>query len=72
MKKVLKIEGMMCKHCVAHVTKALADVQGVESVEVSLENGTATVVSAVEIPDEDLQSVVVDAGYEVLGVEMIK
>ncbi|MBO5334512.1 MAG: heavy metal translocating P-type ATPase [Clostridia bacterium] len=72
MKKVLKIEGMMCKHCVAHVTKALTGVQGVESVDVSLENGTATVVSAVEIPDEDLQSVVVDAGYEVLGIEMIK
>lgn len=71
-KKVLKIEGMMCKHCVAHVTKALAAVEGVESVDVSLENGTATVVSIVEIPDESLQSVVVDAGYEVLGIEMIK
>ncbi len=71
-KKVLKIEGMMCKHCVAHVTKALAGIEGVESVDVSLENGAATVVSAIEIPDESLQSVVVDAGYEVLGIEMIK
>jgi copper chaperone len=40
----LKIEGMTCMHCVAAVQKALASVDGVdEVVEVSLENGSATV-----------------------------
>jgi copper chaperone len=40
----LKIEGMTCMHCVAAVQKALRSVDGVdEVVEVSLENGSATV-----------------------------
>ena len=43
MKKTLKIEGMMCAHCVAHVKSALQKVDGVKDVEVSLENKTAVV-----------------------------
>ena len=43
MKKVLSIEGMMCGHCQAHVEKALKAMDGVTSVEVSLENKNATV-----------------------------
>ena len=39
----LKVGGMMCPHCVAHVKKALEQVNGVTSVEVSLEKGSATV-----------------------------
>ena len=40
----LKIEGMSCKNCVAHVRQALAGVPGVEGpVEVSLESGEAKV-----------------------------
>lgn len=31
---------MMCQHCVAHVNKALSGIEGVEAVEVSLENKT--------------------------------
>ena len=37
MKVTLKIEGMMCMHCVAHVKKALSEIDGVSNVEVSLE-----------------------------------
>lgn len=38
MKKTVYIEGMMCNHCTAHVQKALEALDGVESVEVSLED----------------------------------
>ncbi len=72
MKKVLKIQGMMCQHCVAHATKALLSVDGVDGVEVSLQDGTATVVSATELSDETLTAVIVGAGYEVLGIETTK
>jgi Cu2+-exporting ATPase len=65
MKKTLKIEGMMCQHCVAHVTKALQGVEGVESVEVNLKKKTAVVVLANEVSNETLTSVIVEAGYEV-------
>ena len=43
MEKTLNVEGMMCQHCVAHVTKALEGMNGVEKAEVSLENKNAVV-----------------------------
>ena len=67
MKKVMKIEGMMCQHCVAHVTKALQGVQGVESVEVDLKKKTATVLG--EADEAALTAAVVEAGYEVKSVK---
>lgn len=71
MKKVLDIEGMMCQHCVAHVNKALSGIEGVESVEVSLENKNAAVTLAADVSDEALVKAVVDAGYEVKGVKTL-
>ena len=43
MKITLDIEGMMCGHCTARVEKVLKSVEGVTSVEVSLENKNAVV-----------------------------
>lgn len=63
MKKTISIEGMMCQHCVAHVTKALTGVAGVESVEVSLENNNAVVVGSAD--DKALKEAVTEAGYKV-------
>eukprot|EP01043_Picozoa_sp_COSAG02_P037186 COSAG02_NODE_2773_length_8058_cov_8.208820_4_plen_1148_part_00 len=40
----LAIGGMTCKHCVARIKSALEQVEGVESAEVVLEPGSATVV----------------------------
>ena len=71
MKKVLDIEGMMCQHCVAHVNKALSGVEGVEAVEVSLENKNAAVTLAADVADDVLTKAVVDAGYEVKGVKTL-
>lgn len=65
MQKTLKIEGMMCQHCVAHVTKALQGVGGVESVEVNLKKKTAVVACTQEIADDVLTAAITEAGYEV-------
>ncbi len=65
MNKVLKIEGMMCAHCVAHVTKALSCVEGVKKVDVNLKKKTATLECAEEIANEKLIAAVTQAGYEV-------
>lgn len=67
MVKVLDVEGMMCGKCQAHVQKALEGVAGVTAVEVSLENGTASVTMENEIADETLGNAVTEAGYEVKG-----
>lgn len=63
----INIEGMMCGHCVAHIEKALKAVNGVESVNISLENKCAEVTGNVD--NELLKKAVVDAGYEVTGIE---
>lgn len=60
---VLKIEGMMCGHCQARVEKALKAVAGVETVEVSLENKTATVTGNAD--PTLLRQAVIDAGYRI-------
>ncbi len=67
MKKVLKIEGMMCGHCTGRVEKALNDIDGVRA-EVSLEDKSATVSLAKEVTDETLIQAVTDAGYEVVDI----
>jgi copper ion binding protein len=65
MKRTIKIEGMMCRHCVAHVTKALQSVDGVEKVEVNLKKKTAVVELSAEISNEQLSTPIIEAGYEV-------
>lgn len=66
MKTVIDIEGMMCQHCVAHVTKALSSIPGVDSVEVSLEEKHAVVIGNAN--NDALTAAVQDAGYEVKGI----
>ena len=61
---VIKVKGMMCMHCVAHVKEALEKVDGVSSVEVSLENGEAKVTLAKEVSEEVLKEAIRNAGYE--------
>ena len=61
----LKIEGMMCPHCSAHVEKALLAVPGVESVVVSLGDKNAVVTGNADF--EACKKAVVDAGYTVLN-----
>ena len=67
MKKTIKIEGMMCQHCVKAATKALEGVAGVTAVTVSLEDKQAVVEGTAT--DEALTAAIVDAGYEVKGIE---
>ena len=67
MKKTIKIEGMMCQHCVKAATKALEGVAGVTAVTVSLEDKQAVVEGTAT--DEALTAAIADAGYEVKGIE---
>ena len=62
--KTLKVEGMMCMHCVAHVKEALEAVPGVRNVEVSLDEGTAKLEAGMTASDEKLVAAVEAAGYK--------
>lgn len=68
MQKTLNITGMMCNHCVAHVKKALESVDGVSSVNVSLENNNAIVTLSHPVDDATLAKAVTDEGYEVTSI----
>ncbi|MBR2903703.1 MAG: metal-transporting ATPase [Clostridia bacterium] len=67
-RKTIKIDGMMCQHCVRHVLKALEGIDGVTDVVVSLEEKQATL-SASGVTDDALIAAVQEAGYEVLSVD---
>ena len=69
MKKTMKIEGMMCKHCQARVQKALEAVEGVASAEVSFETGTAVVTLAAPVENAALKAAVEAQDYPVLSIE---
>ena len=64
MKKVIKIDGMGCQHCVKSVTNALENVSGVKILEVKIGEATE------EIAEDFDMSIIVDAlddaGYEVV------
>ena len=69
MTKTLKIEGMMCPRCEAHVKKALEALEEVAEAKVSHEAGTAVVTLKTEVDDELLKKAVEAEDYTVLSVE---
>ena len=69
MTKTMKIEGMMCQHCVAHVKKALEDVAGVTKADVDLESGSAKIEMETDVKEDILKKAVEDAGYTPVSVE---
>lgn len=69
MTKTIKIQGMMCPHCEAHVKKALEALAGVESAAPSHVEKQAVVVLNAPVTDEALKACVEAEGYKVLGIE---
>ncbi len=67
MEKTLKIEGMMCPHCEARVKKVLEELDGVETVIPSHEDGTAVITLSKEVAEDLLIKTVEDQGYKVIG-----
>ena len=64
----LKIEGMMCNMCEAHVNDAVRNRFQVKSVKSSHKKGTTEIISA-EIPDEGiLREVIGETGYTLTDI----
>ena len=68
MKKIMKIEGMMCGHCEARVKKTLEAIAGVKEAVVSHETGTAVITLSENVPDDVLKKAVEDQDYKVLDI----
>ena len=61
----LKVEGMDCQGCVKSVTRMLSGVAGVETVDVSLEQGRATVTyDPAKTKIGDMKRAIERAGYK--------
>ena len=71
MKKMIKIEGMMCPRCEAHVKKALEALDEVKEAVVSHQTGTAEVTLNAPISDDTLKMAVEEEEYTVLSVENV-
>jgi Cu+-exporting ATPase len=66
MKETISVFGMTCMHCHKRVKDAISKVNGVRSVDVSLENKSATIEFDEEVTNlEVIKKAVTNAGYEV-------
>ena len=69
MKKTVKIEGMMCGHCEAHVKSALESVAGITEAVVSHKTGTAVITLNSNVSDDIIKNKVESQGYTVVGIK---
>ena len=68
MEKTILIEGMMCNNCTARVEKVLNSIDGIEHVEVSLEDKKAIIKTNGEIESSKIIETIEDIGFTVKEV----
>ena len=66
MEMTIKVEGMMCPHCEAHVKKALEEMEGVSAAVADHKTGTATVTLSAPVEESALRAVIEAQGYKTL------
>ena len=64
----IKVNGMMCAHCEAHVKKALEAIDGIESAVASHEEKLVTITNSKDVDEALIKAAVTDAGYEYDGI----
>ena len=64
----IKVNGMMCGHCEAHVKKALEAIEGIDSVIASHEENMVTISNSKDIDEAVIKAAVEEAGYEYAGI----
>ncbi len=68
MEKTMKIQGMMCPHCQARVTKLLEAIPGVSSAQVNYMEGTAVLTMDAPVAHEVLTDAITKNGYTVTEI----
>lgn len=64
--KTIKVEGMMCGHCEAHVKEALEKIKGIEEATADHETGKVVLKLSKEVNDKKIADAVKKAGYTVV------
>ncbi len=67
-KITLKIDGMSCPRCEAHVIEAIKSAFSVSKVTASHKKGQAEFITEDDISDASLKEVITNAGFEPKGV----
>jgi len=67
-KTTVKVDGMMCNMCEAHVNEAIRNNFSVKSVKADHNKGVCEIVSEEALDEEKLKSVIADTGYDFGGV----
>lgn len=70
-KIVMRIEGMACGMCEAHVNDALRKVAGVQKTNSSHSKGQSEVIAEDGVDTDRLCAVVEETGYKVLSVSTV-
>ena len=69
-KTTLKVTGMTCGHCVRSVSDAIGALEGVQSADVRLEQGLATVVyDEARVTPREMVGAVLEEGYTAEEIE---
>jgi len=68
-KTVVKIEGMMCHNCEAHMVKAFEETFSLKKASASHENSQAELISENELDADKLRETVEAAGYKYVSSE---
>jgi len=67
-KMQIKVKGMMCSHCEAHVKKALEAIDGIDSAVASHEKNLVTITNSKAVDEALIRDAITDAGYEYEGI----
>ena len=67
MPTTIKVKGMSCQHCVASVTKALSEIEGITDVQVDLDKGEATFSEQSPVAEQSIKDAITKIGFEVVS-----
>jgi len=63
-----RVSGMSCAHCAAAIQSEVAQIPGVDGIEVSADTGRLVVTSSMPIDEKAVLGAVDEAGYEAVLV----
>lgn len=68
-KITVKIDGMMCGHCEAHMNETFQTKAEIKSVTSDHEKKESVVITEAALSDDAIKAIVAEAGYTFLGIE---
>ena len=64
-----QVTGMTCGHCEMSIREEVAEVPGVEDIQVSAQTGTLVVTGSDSLDDAQILAAVAEAGYSAVRTE---